>query len=138
MAAQDRSDGRISVWRSGLEVPTANRDFGLSSLTVVRRIEPADAANPEGDPLQVEGIRVVPNLDGPLDTAATNGQVTLHCVVYGQPQGPPPQVTLEFVRDGAVVSQATLRLPPRRRTGAGCTWPCSRPRASSQAPTRCG
>jgi VWFA-related protein len=117
VAAQDRSDGRISVWRSGLEVPTATRDFGLSSLTVVRRIEPADASNSDGDPLQVEGIRVVPNLDGPLDTAATNGQVTLHCVVYGRPQGPAPQVKLEFVRDGAVVSQATPDLPPAEKDG---------------------
>jgi hypothetical protein len=117
VAAQDRTDGRISVWRSHLEVPTDNHDLGLSSLTVVRRIEPADASNPDGDPLQVEGIRLVPNLDGPLDTAATNGQVALHCVVYGRLQGPPPQITLEFVRDGAVVSRATPPLPPAEKDG---------------------
>jgi hypothetical protein len=38
-------------------------------------------------------------------------------VVYGQLQGPPPQVRLEFLKDGAVVSQATPPLPPAEKDG---------------------
>ncbi|HVQ32083.1 MAG TPA: VWA domain-containing protein, partial [Vicinamibacteria bacterium] len=116
-AAQDRANGRITVWKSRVEVPPMNPDFGLSTVSVVRRIEPADASNSGGDPLQVEAIRVVPNLDGPLDPAATNGQVALHCVLYGPPQGPAPTLTLEFVRDGETVARATPDLPAAEKDG---------------------
>ena len=79
-------------------MPPGNADFGLSTVSVARRIEPADATNPQGDPLQVEAIRVVPNLDGPLDPSATNGHVALHCVLYGRPQG--PRQTHPGIREG--------------------------------------
>ena len=106
----ERQDQRLEEPR--LEVPPANCRLRSLEPTVVRRIEPADASNPEATPCRWRASAWSRTSTAPRHRGHQRpGGPALR--VYGRPQGPPPQLTLEFVRDGAVVARATPDLPPR-------------------------
>ena len=110
VAGQDRELGRIGTARAAFEVRAPGQGPGLSSVTLIRRVEPVPA-RPDGsaDPLDVGGVRVVPNLDLPI-SAAANQKLSLFVVVY--PRGPElPNMTLEFRREGKPLAKAEPALP---------------------------
>ena len=73
--AQDRDSGRTSVMKQPLRVlPTEG--LAASSLVVIRRLDPADADLPADDPLRLDRMRVVPNLDVPV-SLASNPQLSV-------------------------------------------------------------
>jgi VWFA-related protein len=92
---------RSSVRRAVLLVPRPGLP-SLSTLTVVREIDPLNGARDPGDPLEFAGGRVTPALGAGARNAAETG---LYFVVYPKDETT-PKVRVEFYRDGALVAQS--------------------------------
>jgi hypothetical protein len=107
--AQDRDSGRTSVVRQPLPVLPAD-GFGVSSITIIRRLEAATPDLPQDDPLRFERMRIVPNLDLPVSLAA-NPQLSLYLVAYAKPGSATPKMAIEFLRDDKIVARAKPELP---------------------------
>jgi VWFA-related protein len=109
VVADDVQAGSASVQRAPLDVP-APSSLALSSISVIRRLEPAPANASIDDPLRVESIRIVPNLDAPI-SAAGNPQISVFFTVYPGPGADVPKMALEFRQDGKTMGRATPELP---------------------------
>ena len=72
IVAQDRESEATSVYRAPLAVAGA-QGLGVSSVVIVRRMEPAPPPQPGApeDPLSGEAMRIVPSLDDPISKATT-------------------------------------------------------------------
>jgi hypothetical protein len=111
VAGQDREAGRTAVTRQPLVVTPRGEGVPMSSLTLIRRIEPVAAGTGRAeDPLDVGGARIVPNLDLPV-SAAANPKLSLFFIAYPTPGGEPPRMTLEFSREGRTLARAEPVLP---------------------------
>jgi VWFA-related protein len=109
--AQDRTSGATSVHRVPLAVAPAE-GLGISSVVIVRRIEPAPPAKPGApeDPLRGEAMRIVPSLDDPI-SKATTPNLPVYLVVYPLPGAGAPQMTIEFSTGGAAEGRNSVTLP---------------------------
>ena len=83
----------------------------MSSLALIRRIDPLPPDTKSDDPLDVVPARIVPNLDAPI-SLATNPKLWLFFIVYPAPGAEPPRLTLEFLRNGTPLRRAEAALPP--------------------------
>jgi len=110
VAGEDRERGQIGTVRAAFQVPASKEGPRMSSVALIRRIEPAPArADKTDDPLDVGGVRVIPNLDLPISVAA-NQKLSLFFIAYPQ-GGERPRVSLEFWRDGKALGKAEPELP---------------------------
>jgi VWFA-related protein len=111
MAVLDEATKKATVRRSVLVVAPPRAGLGLSSLAVVKRVEPvAERALDSADPLRTGPSRVVPFVGEP--TFRAGDTVSLFLVAYPRPgAGGEPSLTLEFARDGAVVARSSAALP---------------------------
>jgi VWFA-related protein len=114
---QDRATQAASAWKAPLEVPATTAGVQVGSLAVIRRVDPA-TPDPKGatDPFQIEGMRIVPNLDVDI-SKQTNDKLSFFLIVYPSPDAPAPTMTLEFSRDGKTVGRATPDLPAADKDG---------------------
>jgi len=116
-AAMDRQTGRKTVDISRLVVPDVRGPLSLSSVSVVKRTErvPKGALASE-DPFRLGEVRVVPWVTEA--EVAPSQDVDLFLVAYASADVTiPPELQLEFLRDGSVVGQATRALPQRDGEG---------------------
>ncbi|MGE5124939.1 MAG: VWA domain-containing protein, partial [Betaproteobacteria bacterium] len=111
-AAIDQQTGRKAVELNRLLVGERSLPLSLSDLAVVRRTE----AVPKGalasdDPFRMGEVRIVPWV---TEAELSRGQdLKIFLVAYTRPGvDDPPELELDFVRDGSVVGQATPVLPP--------------------------
>jgi hypothetical protein len=111
VVAADQRAKRASVRKSVLVVPAARATLGLSSLAVVKRLEPvAEGSLDSPDPLRMGSNRIVPFVAEPAFKAGDT--VSLFFVAYPQPgTGGRPSLTLEFAREGTVVGRSSTELP---------------------------
>ncbi len=117
-AAMDEQTGRRTVEISRLLVPPdPHAPLAMSSLAVVKRTEavPKGALASE-DPFRVADVRIVPWVS---EAELAAGQdLELFLVAYAAKDvTSPPELQLEFVRDGCVVAQAVHTLPQRDAQG---------------------
>ena len=110
----DQGTQRASVRKSVLVVPSLRRGLVLSSLAVVKRAEPVNEGALESrDPLRNGASRIVPFVGEPTFSAGET--VSLFVVAYpgasDESGTEKPSLTLEFLRDGAVVGRSTAELP---------------------------
>jgi len=116
VAGQDRERDLIGTVRSSFQVPGAGEGPRMSSVALIRKIEPAPArADKAEDPLDVGGVRVVPNLDLPI-SLAQNQKLSLFFIAYPQ-GGERPRMSLEFWRDGKALGKAEPELPAPEADG---------------------
>jgi len=116
VAGQDRERDQIGTVRAAFQVPPAKEGPRMSSIALIRRIEPAPArADKADDPLDVGGVRVIPNLDLPISLAA-NQKLSLFFIAYPQ-AAEKPRVSLEFWRDGKALGKAEPELPAPEADG---------------------
>lgn len=117
VAGQDRTASRTAVTRQAFDVPPPREGVSMSSLALVRRIEPgAVGTDKTDDPLDAGGVRVVPNLDLPISVAA-NQKLSLFFIAYPPREGGPQGMTLEFARDGKTLARAEPPLPAPEADG---------------------
>ena len=118
VAGQDRAQGQTGTARAAFEVPSAREGPRMSSVTLIRRIEPVPArvdGTPGDDPLDVGGVRVIPNLDLPISVAA-NQKLSLFFIVYPK-GGEKPKMSVEFWRHGKALGRAEPELPAPEADG---------------------
>ncbi len=110
MAVGDLEAGTTAVRRYAFEVPKATDGPSLSSISLVRRTEPAadQAGLTTDDPLRVGDVRIVPELDPrfPADGPPPRVFATL----YPGP-GSKARLEVEFLSGGRVVSHSEPALP---------------------------
>jgi VWFA-related protein len=122
--AKDRPSEKTSVGRFPLDVAAATPGVAISSLSVVRKVEPVTAAVVVEDPMRIEipadpaagpdakpaAARIVPSV-GDAISAATTKNVTIFFYVYpSSADANRPTLTLDFVKDGKT-KRVTPELP---------------------------
>ncbi len=116
VAGEDRERDQIGTVRAAFQVSPLKEGPRMSSVALIRRIEPAPPrADKTDDPLDVGGVRVIPNLDLPISLAA-NQKLSLFFIAYPQ-AAEKPRVSLEFWRDGKALGKAEPELPAPEADG---------------------
>jgi len=110
-AAMDQGSRKKSVDRCRVEVPEGPPALGLSSLAVIKRVEPVAAGALESeDPFRLGGTRIVPYVGEAEITAGA--PLNLFLVAYPEPRlEAKPELVIEFLRDGRLVARSTPELP---------------------------
>lgn len=106
----DQANDRTAVRRSAFYVEGSS-GLGLSSLTLVRRIDALDKKERDPlNPLETDSGRVRPAL---LDPLSPDEPIELYLVVYGgEHQLEQPKLALEFFSDGKVIGRSEPELTP--------------------------
>ncbi len=122
---QDRGTNATSVARSPFSVPKAS-GLGTGSISVIRRVDelPPDKAS-GADPLRVNNLRIVPNLDAPISKAGTPN-LSLFVPVYPAAGAGALSMSLELAKGGTPIAQAPVELPapePDGRIASVATFP---------------
>jgi hypothetical protein len=106
-ALMDRVGERLSAKRQSFLAPALPQGVGISSIVLVRRVEPDVAAEESSearsvkanDPFRFRGGKVMPSLAGTVK-AGTGATLTLYFDVYpAKGISEKPALTLEFVTD---------------------------------------
>jgi VWFA-related protein len=110
-AAMDQRSHRASVERTTFDVPESRPSLLLSSLAVIKRVEPvAEGALVSDDPFRQGSNRIVPFVGEP--EIAAGSPLNIFLVAYPEPQTEGrPELTLEIRRDGALVGRSRPALP---------------------------
>lgn len=111
-AALDRETMKVSARRMALMVMPSPQGIAMSSVSVIRRVQPATPGDHDSDdPLRFQGGIIVPSLGDTIQRGTGSG-VSLYFVVYPSAAlAEKPQLTLEYYRDGQLVARATPDLP---------------------------
>jgi VWFA-related protein len=112
VAGQDRTTGKMAVRRDAFVVPSTLAGPRMSSVALVRRVDDLPEGTDSDDPLDLfNKKRIVPNLGAPISRAA-NPKLWLFFMAYPEDAAAaPPQMTLEFARDGKTVGRSQAMLP---------------------------
>jgi VWFA-related protein len=108
-AVQDRESGRVGARRTAFEIPALGPSLSLGSVAIVRADDVGPAAPAPDDPLRAGALHATPLLGRtfPEGTPA----VSLLLSLYAVPSPTPPEVQLEFRRDGQAIAHAKPELP---------------------------
>lgn len=114
-AVTDELAGKSSVKRIS-EFVDSGRDFGVSSLELVREVKPLSGPWNSQDPFETESGRIVPTLS---ESVPSGKPVDVYFVVY-PPTGSevPPMITLQLFRDGREIGSKKLASPLRQADGS--------------------
>ncbi len=112
-AAQDREANKLSARRSVLVVTPLKPAVSMSSITVIKRIDPVDPnAKDTDNPMRFAEGKIVPNL-GEAIRPTPGAQLSFYFVVYpAAGSTDKPSLTLDFLLDGEVIARATPELTP--------------------------
>lgn len=116
---RDAEAEKTSVQRAALLVPATGAGPAISSLVIVKRIDPSGTAGTDKEkPMVTPSGRIVPNL-GETVTADAKTTVNFYLALYSktgatagrvQAEGR-PELSLELSREGEVISRGTAELP---------------------------
>ena len=113
----DRESQKASARRSAVVVVNKPAGVGISSMALIRRVEPQTGEGDPQDPFHFQGGKVVPTLEESI-AASTAGELSYYFVVYtSNAAGDKPQLTMQFTKDGAPVGQASPELPAPDKDG---------------------
>jgi hypothetical protein len=113
----DELGKRTSVMKAAVNVPKDRAPLELSSVTVVKKMEPVAAGALESDdPFRFGHTRIVPYVGEPA--LAKGDEVSLFFVVFPEAgTEASPELLLEFLQEGAVVARSTPSLPAADEKG---------------------
>jgi VWFA-related protein len=113
----DREAQKASARRSAVMVLPKPPGVGISSMALIRRVEPQTGESDPQDPFHFQGGKVVPTLEQSIP-ASTTGELSYYFVVYtSNAAGDKPQLTMQFTKDGTPVGQASPELPAPDKDG---------------------
>jgi VWFA-related protein len=117
-AVIDRQSQKASARRVAVAVPQVHPGVNISSLALVRRVEPQAGDADAQDPFRYQGGKVIPTLDNSIP-ATSSSDLSFYLVVYpAASEADRPQLNLEFFnKEGASVGQASPDLPPPSKDG---------------------
>jgi VWFA-related protein len=110
-AVHDRQPNHVAARRAILMVPPAAAKLSMSSVAVIKRIDPVDANVKDPDnPFRFADGKIIPNFGDPiLPTPGT--KISFYFIAYpAAGAADKPQLTLEFLQDGEVIARATPEL----------------------------
>jgi len=109
--AQDREANKLSARRSVLLVAPVRPAVSMSSITVIKRIDPVDPNTKDPDnPMRFADGKIVPNL-GEAVKPTPGALLSFYFVVYpAAGSTEKPNLTLEFLLDGEVIARAMPEL----------------------------
>lgn len=114
-AVLDRDGEKVSTRRVAFFVPAPTDGPALSSLSLIRRVEPAPATRDAGDPFLFTGGKVTPMLSNVI-TRGPESMVAIYFVVYpNRSIAQAPEVEIDLMRDGKLVSKSEP--PPGKQEG---------------------
>jgi hypothetical protein len=114
--AQDRDSGRTSVEKASLLV-APDASCAVSTVSVIRRLEEAGPELPANDPLRLDRMRIVPNLDLPI-SKAQNKNLSVYVVIYATPGATTaPKMSLEFMQGDRLIARAMPALDAPDKDG---------------------
>jgi len=106
----DQEGGQVSARKSVFTAPPPSPAIGLSSVSLIRRIEAEASESDPKDPFVFPGGKVTPTLTDSL-AAGPGATLSLYFVVYPLRDAvEAPEMTLEFVRDGQVIASGSPKL----------------------------
>jgi VWFA-related protein len=116
--ARDHETNKLSARRAVIIVPRAAGGLAMSSVSLIKRIDPVDPNVKDPDnPLRFEQGKIIPNL-GEVIHPTPGSQVSFFFVVYpAAGASDKPALTLEFMLDGQTVARATPELSPPDASG---------------------
>ena len=115
VAVIDR-EGRRASTASVPFVSLENKGVGLSSVGLVRGLEPVDGVPDPSDPLIYQGKRVVPDL---TPTLGADAKPLIYFVVYPDKSlAENPKLQVEFFADAKPVAIQNIKLPAPDASGA--------------------
>jgi VWFA-related protein len=115
-AAVDQLGHRRSVQRSDLNVSAAITRVSLSDVAVVKRSDSVPSGTlASEDPFRLGESRIVPFLTEPH--LKGSDLLSLFLVAYARKPEPRPELLVELVHDGRLVTQTLLELPAPDGTG---------------------
>ncbi len=92
------------------------KDFGVSSLELVRAVQPLPGPRDRQDPFETDSGRIVPSL---VDSMPSGKPIDVYFVVYPTAASEAePTITLQLYRDGREVGRKTLASPQRQADGS--------------------
>lgn len=117
-AVLDREAMKASAKRASVVVPVRTASgVRVSSLALIRRIEPQGAQVDPEDPFHFRGGKVVPTLENTIQAAGA-GDLSYYFIVYPLASSPDkPLLTMEFLLEGQIVAKASPELPPADQNG---------------------
>jgi hypothetical protein len=113
-AVTDELADKTSVKRLSSFVDSG-KDFGVSSLELVRSVQRFEGAGDRRDPFETDAGRVVPTL---AEAMPAGKPLNLYFVVYPNSSETDPRVTLELYRDGREIGKQTIESGKRRADGS--------------------
>jgi VWFA-related protein len=114
-ATVDWLSGRTSTARFAIDC-TARGGAELSSVALVRRMDPGAGVDAAADPLTYQGKRIYPSLFTDL---AAGGEQYLYFVAYPDPaNAAKPQLRAQLLLNGRAAANQTMTLPPADASGA--------------------
>jgi len=106
-AVVDHEAGRAATSVIAIDNPAAPKGVGISSVVLVKRVEPAQGAG-AGDPLVFRGQRVVPML---ANTVPAGAKPYAYFVVYPDAENAAkPAMRVEFLVNGQLAARQTAEL----------------------------
>lgn len=116
-AVLDGEGKRISARKSVVVMPAPSKQLGISGVCVVRSMKDKDKTTAESDPLVIESKVVSPTL-APLISKASTTNLPFYLVIYTDKSVPaPPQLVMEFSRNGQVLGSGMAPLGPPDKDG---------------------
>jgi hypothetical protein len=114
-AVTDELAAKTTVKRMSVFVDPG-KDFGVSSLELVRRVQPLPGPRDRQDPFETDSGRIVPAL---ADSMPSGKPLDVYFVVYPTTASETePTITLQLYRDGREVGRKTLGSPQRQADGS--------------------
>lgn len=112
-AVVDEQAQKVAARRIAIFIPSA--DLALSSLEIVKRLDPLRGPRNLADPFEIANGRVTPTL---ANTVPSGKSLNLFFVVYPATKvSGSPKLTLQLIRDGKVISQSSPNLPKPDASG---------------------
>lgn len=114
-AVTDQLADKSTVKRLSVFVDSG-KDFGVSSLELVKGVQPLPATRDLQDPFETDSGRVVPTL---AESMPSGKPIDVYFVVYPTPASEvAPTITLQLYRDGRPIGLRTLASPKRQADGS--------------------
>ena len=110
--AHDRETNKKSAKRSILLVPNTSDTLRMSSISVIKRIDPIDQkAAPDDNPFRFQTGKIIPNL-GEAIKPASGGELGVFTVIYpSKIIREKPSLILEILQDGLSIARGQIELP---------------------------
>ncbi|HXJ96424.1 MAG TPA: VWA domain-containing protein [Terriglobia bacterium] len=116
-AVLDGEDNKISAQKSSVVMPPPSTALGISSVAVVRTTKDKDSSTENSDPLLIATKVISPTLD-PVISKTGTASLPFYVVIYPDKSvAAPPQLVMEFSRNGEVLGSGSPKLGPPDQDG---------------------